>query len=206
MRVTHKLRILVDMDGITADFNQALLAAYNKESGENITEFTSWDFADIKHPELVNEIFRRPGFFRNLVPIAGAIEGLRKLVSEGHEVVVVSSPVTPISASEKIEWVAEHLPFLPSKNLWLGHNKHHIKGDVLIDDGLHNAAAYRANWPYALIMTIAYPYNEDHAANYDRRYPGYGNPHAGKGTDWIWDRMVAAIEAYASIMARTETI
>jgi 5'-nucleotidase len=171
------LRILVDLDGIVADFFGLLFREYEWETGESIdiSQILSWDMAQyVQHPETLNRIFFRPGFFTRLKPIPGALESLRALAGEGHELVIVSSPCTPHSAAEKVDWCKTHLPFLDQKNVWIGHKKHHVRGDVLIDDGPHNAVAYRSEHPEALLVSIAYPYNE--GAPYNLRVHGHEDP------------------------------
>lgn len=172
-----KLRILVDLDGIVADFFKLLFREYERETGESVdvSQILSWDMAKfVQHPDTLNQIFSRQGFFTRLDPIPGAVEAVKELHAGGHEVVIVSSPCTHHSAAEKLEWCARHLPFLDQKNVWIGHKKHHVRGDVLIDDGPHNISAYRAEHPGALLLGISYPYNLD--APYDLRASGHDSP------------------------------
>jgi hypothetical protein len=91
-----------------------------------------------------------------------------------------------------------------------------ILGDVLVDDALHNATAYRADHD-ALIVTIAYPYNEFilpdplkdpfvtkvvsgpvHRDPYSFRFDGWENPKRA------WMKIYAAIFNEACTRAQAE--
>lgn len=167
------MRVLCDSDSVIADFFPPLFREYARRTGEIVTvdQIKTWDMGKhVSQPDVLYGIFMEPGFFRNLQPMPGAVEALRAWVDAGIEVVVATSPCTAHSAAEKIEWCVEHVPFIDPKglhgrikvprNLWIGHDKHHIVADVMVDDGPHNALAYRKAHPDAFIATIAYPYNE----------------------------------------------
>ena len=96
----------------------------------------------------------QPGFFRDLEPIAGAIEGVRALLERGHEVVIVTAARR--GHRDKLEWVAEHLPFLPRDNIVFTHRKELVRGELLFDDAPHNLEGVR---PYGTPVAMAYRYN-----------------------------------------------
>jgi 5'-nucleotidase len=182
----RKLRILVDMDSILADFLGGLVDSIEAHLGyrmdpNNIKEF--YRMQDALPPEVLKQMkeagktiedyFFLPGFFRGLKVIPGAKDAIRAFLDEGHEVVVVTAPSSPTSTQEKLEWMREHFPEIPAKNICVFPQKHMIKGDVLIDDAAHNASAYIAEWPKAHTLTLAYAYNEKgKRTNYNGRYDG----------------------------------
>jgi 5'-nucleotidase len=191
--MTKKLRILVDLDGIVADFFGPLWVEYERLTGEKIStsQILCWDMSKyVSHPEVLKSIYFRHGYFTTLPTLPGAVNALGELADDGHELVIVSSPCTPHSAAEKLEWCKKHLPFLDQKNVWIGHNKHHVRGDILIDDGPHNISAYRREHPEAFLTGIAHPYNE--GASYDLRADCHEKPADA------WDQMLAAIRAMAT--------
>ena len=67
-----------------------------------------------------------------------AAEALRRFMDAGHEVIIVTA--TPFdSAPEKISgWLFSHFPFLKWDQVIITGKKQLIRGDVLIDDGVHN--------------------------------------------------------------------
>jgi 5'-nucleotidase len=157
------MRIILDMDSILADIETPWLAECNRRFGDNLTvaDITTWDLHKLsKGGKKVYDILGEEGFFRRLEPIPGALVAA-ELLAGSHDVHVVTACEFPFAAKEKVEWFHEHLPFLGKRRLWIGHEKHMLKADVIVDDGPHNAVAYRAAHPDALIMTIGYGYNKD---------------------------------------------
>lgn len=76
------------------------------------------------------------GFFLNLEVMPGAREAVRQLwKSDKFDIHILSKPVadSPISYTEKSEWIAKHFPYLLHK-ITLTQDKSLFKGDYLIDD------------------------------------------------------------------------
>lgn len=155
--------ILCDLDSIVADLLGAWLPAYNAKHGRAMTiaDVTEWDIHKCAPDgHRVYDVLHGAGMFRRLAPLAGAVEGVRALCAAGHEVVILTaSAKQPQTAADKLEWVREHLPWLSRKDVLIGHRKHLVRGDVLIDDSPENLADYAAAWPRAKLITIDYPYN-----------------------------------------------
>lgn len=116
------MRIFVDQDGVLADFD-----GHMRRSG-----LTS------------DEIKRLPGAYLAMAPIPGAIEGVKRLISKGHDVWVATKPPTaiPHAYADKVAWILKHLPELKRK-IVLTHDKSLLRGDLLIDDRPHRARAFR---------------------------------------------------------------
>ena len=169
--------VLVDLDAIVFDFFTPLLNTYNQQTNENVelSQINQWDMTKcVKNGILINSIFKQPGFFRNLKPLPGAVKSL-EWINSVFDTVIVSYAVTPHSAQEKLEACEEWLPFIPRDNIIIGYRKELVKGDVLIDDGIHNALKYRQAFPKSQILSIAYPYNKPDPANnpFDLRSENY---------------------------------
>lgn len=75
------------------------------------------------------------GFFTNLDPIEGAIEGVNKL-RETNDVYILTRPSTlnPLCYTEKRIWIEKHFDLDFCENLILCCHKGLLKGDILIDD------------------------------------------------------------------------
>ncbi len=159
----RKLKILCDMDGIITDLIKKWIAYYNDDYGEKLTteDIRHWRMsANVKIGNKIHDYLYVDGFFRDLEPLPGAINALSEMKKMGHEVYIVTAPSWPgTSAQDKISWVREHMPFIKKRDIFLGHNKHMIKGDVFIDDSPENLKEYRQAWPESSIFTIAYPYS-----------------------------------------------
>lgn len=155
------MRIILDMDSILADLMTDWLGIYNKLHDDDLTldRIMSWDtHLYAKAGKAVYEVLKTPGLYKNLKPLPGAVEATRTL-AERHDVLVVTAAVEPVNFSEKAEWFNEYLPFLSKHQFMIGHKKYRIEADALVDDGPHNAEAYRVAHPGAKILTIGYNYN-----------------------------------------------
>ncbi len=141
------MTIFVDMDEVIADTYGAHIAWYNRHFGANLTREQClggevWQQVPEHRSHLWSHYFQ-PGFFRTLDPIAGSVEVMRELAAK-HEVFVASAAMQfPNSLVEKHEWLDEHMPFIHWRNRILLGDKHILRGDVLIDDRLHNLETFK---------------------------------------------------------------
>lgn len=174
------MKILVDMDGVIADLLPRWLELINKvespasRAGDyKIADITSWNTHEcVNLPADVCYGMLTPELFASLDPLPGAIETLQAWRRCGHEVRICTAPSAhPGSGGAKVEWVRKHLGWT-EKDMFLCHSKDWIKADMLIDDGPHNLASYRAMWGrHPLIVKVMYPYNRlietDRTVGYD---------------------------------------
>jgi 5'(3')-deoxyribonucleotidase len=160
------MRILIDMDMIIVGLLQPWIEEYNLGRVPlqqlKMEDIYLWDIHKCTHDqdEEIYDIIGRPGWFRNLLPLKGALAAIEKL-QLNNECFIVSTPSSPDSYKDKIEWLGQHMPSFTKKNIILTGAKHLINGDVLIDDSPANAEAYRKAWPKSKILTIKYPYNKE---------------------------------------------
>jgi len=160
------MRILIDLDSTVADIQTPWLRLHNEATGDGLEleDITSWDtHLHCRSGAKVYEVIERPGFYSSLQPLPGAVEAVRKLWSM-HDVLIVTATPTAHGAAEKIEWVQRHLPFLTKRQVIVGHEKHLIRADALIDDSPPNARLFRRDNPGALVAGIAFPYNASEPA------------------------------------------
>jgi len=150
-------RLLIDMDGVLCDLVKKWFTVYNEEHRDTLVpdQMEQWGpHLYAKKGKLIYRYLSKPGFFLDLEPIAGAIEGVRQLLDWGHEVVVVTA--ARHGHRDKLDWVDKHLPFLGYRHVVFAHRKELVRGDVLFDDAPHNLAAFA---PYGLPVAMAYKYN-----------------------------------------------
>lgn len=161
-------RILLDADGVIADFLTEALRVINKKSKrkgkERFTEqhVTQWDICkSVGMPEMWAEIHkaaRKPGFCKKISPYPHAKQGVN-LLKEMGEVFVVTSPLsTPYWTHERGEWLKEHFE-IEKPNVVHTEAKHIIVGDVLIDDKFENIESWVNHHEYGLGLLWDAPYN-----------------------------------------------
>lgn len=138
-----RMVILIDMDDTIEQLLKAWLRAVNERYGYSVRyeDVTSWDLS-APFPGLTREqvyaIPDEPGFWGTVEPIEGAPEAILRLMNEGHEVYIVTA-TTYLSVAEKMEdLLFRWFPFIKWEQVILTSRKQLIKGDVLIDDGIHN--------------------------------------------------------------------
>jgi len=137
------MRILVDMDGVIADFDAEFLQRWRDRHPDKfcvpVEQRTTFYVKD-EYPEelkpLVAEILLESSFFRHMLPVPGAKEALEEMRASGLEVFICTSPLTTYRncVSEKYEWVEEYLGPAWVKQMVLTKDKTIIKADFLIDD------------------------------------------------------------------------
>lgn len=156
-----KFVILIDMDDTIENLVQAWIATLNQKFGTNVEfdDITSWDiskffptipFSEVYAPLKDNE------FWKTIKPKQDAITYIEKLIRDGHQCYILTT--TPYcTINEKMESLLfKHFPYLSWDNVIIAANKQMIRGDYLIDDGVHNLldGEYKK-----ILMTM--PHNRD---------------------------------------------
>lgn len=138
-----KLTILVDMDDTIEELGDAWISYLNDKYGADVAResVTDWDISKF-YPNLtrnqVYEPLKNEDLWRNVKPKDGAVEYLKKLIIDGHDIYILTASHYK-SIQHKIGLVfLKYFSFIPWRNVIIACNKQMIKGDVLIDDGVHN--------------------------------------------------------------------
>ncbi len=158
------MTILVDMDDTIEQLLQAWVEGVNREYRCNVKyeDVAEWDVS-AAFPGLTREqvyaIPMRQGFWKTVKPFPGAADALRRLVDAGHELLIVTATQFE-SVPEKINgFLFEHFPFLRPDQVIITSKKQRIRGDILIDDGVHNLEG----GDYIKILMTA-PHNQNYNA------------------------------------------
>ncbi len=147
------MRLIIDMDEVLVDFLGPLLDKYNKRYDKEMVldDIKSWDLPQ----EMIN-IFLEDDFFLTLPPLSGAIDGIRELKQNGHDIIIATSPSErPGIAREKMIWMKVWLPEFVH-DLHIVERKDRLIGDLLIDDSPKHLNNFKGK-----TMCMARRYNED---------------------------------------------
>jgi 5'-nucleotidase len=159
--------ILLDQDGVLADFEQGFHDAWVAQERPCPAilpiQRRSFYLRDDYPPhvnDLVQQIYTSPGFFRNLAPHAGALHGVKDMLSAGHDVRICTSPLSQYRncVTEKYEWVEQHLGFDFVARMMVTKDKTLMHGDVLIDDRPEVVGSRTPTWQH---WVMDQPYNRN---------------------------------------------
>ncbi len=147
--------ILVDQDGVLADFDKYFISKWSEVYPDitlpNISDRKTFYIDEAVPQELqdmVKVLPRQQGFFENLPPIDGAIDGINKLKSLGHEIFICTSPLWYYQhcVKEKYMWIEKHLGIEWVQHAILTRDKTVVRGDFLIDDKPEIKGAHAPTW------------------------------------------------------------
>ena len=137
------MTILVDMDDTIEQLLDAWIRRTNEKYGRDVAyeDIRSWDVSEA-YPGLTREqvyaIPMEPGFWKTVKPVPGAAEALQRLMAAGHEVYIVTATLQDNVPEKMDDLLFRYFPFLSWNQVIITHRKQLIRGDVLIDDGVHN--------------------------------------------------------------------
>ena len=146
-----KPTLIIDMDGVTCHFVPKVCREHNKSTGDKLQpkDITAWD---MKLFGIKNDTWQKPGFFRDLEPIAGAIETLYKLRHDYRLTIATDCMGVDFVQDDKKAWLEEHLPFVD--DVYFLSDKSVVPGDLLFDDAQHHLESFPG-----LTVKMITPYN-----------------------------------------------
>ena len=145
------MRIVLDQDEVLAQFVVKVLDRWNNENGTSFTrdQVNMWHLGATlgvsrsgeSTESWLNRLMAEPGFFSDLKPVDGALDGINKLLDDhNHDIVIATSISDGIKNAYdgKTEWIKKNIPGFKMQNFMTISRKGLIDGDMLIDDGVHN--------------------------------------------------------------------
>lgn len=162
----HKPRVLLDVDGVLADFLTPSFAILNAITGlkHKPEDLREWDLFSL-YPRTAESAFydecNAPGLCAGLPIIPGAQAFVASLL-QFADVYVVTSPMNHNRtwAWEREQWLQKHFD-IPAKKVVHTSAKYLCLGDVLIDDKPSNIEAWeRAHGPKGIGLLWDAPYNQ----------------------------------------------
>lgn len=162
------MRILLDIDGVCADFITPCLAAITVHTGKQFdpTAIDDWDIMKALHiaADDAAAIYRSmqvPGLCRSMPVYPGAVEGVQRLRAHGDVWAVTAPFGGPHWMHERDQWLVEELGFRKADILHVRSDaKHAIKGDVLVEDKTSTLVRWQAHHPTGRGVLFQRRYNE----------------------------------------------
>lgn len=156
-----KLTIFVDMDDTLELLLKAWLKRVNEIYGRSVCceDVREWDltkaYPGLSWEQVYGTTFDKD-FWKSVEPMPGAVEGLKALMDQGHEVYVATASLMENIPQKFTDVLFRYFPYLCWDQVIVTSKKQLLKGDVLIDDGVHNLLG----GDYAKLLMDA-PYNRD---------------------------------------------
>jgi 5'(3')-deoxyribonucleotidase len=161
---SSRRRVGLDVDGVLADLITPCLKVASEMTGKEITadHMKSWDFDHLVPPEMLEPFWERigkPGLCGSLVPLDGAVDGVRAL-SEVADVYVVTSYLRGAVqwVHERDGWLLEHFG-IPHARMVYTKAKYTFHGYMLVDDKPDNVSEWTNEHPTGVPVLWSQPYN-----------------------------------------------
>lgn len=156
--------VLLDVDGVLADFVTPVLAEINARTGGEYTyeEINGWDIyaalnVDPTVGRLVDNVIQQPGFCAGLREYPGVAKFL-ELLRERADVIAVTAPF------EGAHWIGERLTWLADRgfskrDIVFTNRKELVRGDYLIDDKASTVGTWEDVHPLGRGILYNRPWN-----------------------------------------------
>lgn len=156
--------VLFDMDGVMANwqkmFDELLVQDYPHITPipfNKITSFKTQSFYAPEHKDDIQEMLKTEGFYRDLDAYEGVVEVIHTL-NKYVDVFLCTAPYVShkTCASEKMEWVENHLGKEWKERMVITSDKTLVNGVILIDDKPNISGVMKPSWEHIVFDA---PYN-----------------------------------------------
>lgn len=133
----------IDFDDVINNMLEAWIDELNKKHGTSVKleDMADWELAR-QYPTLSESEFFEPidtpEFWETVTIKPEASEIVKRLITEGHEIYIITSSYYKTLPYKFAKCLFEHFPYLTKENIIITYNKSLIKVDLLLDDGEHN--------------------------------------------------------------------
>lgn len=149
--------VLVDMDGVLADFDGATedylrLNHPEVSLARRQNFYFRDDYPDPEVQAIINELHASRYFFEKLPPMRGAALGWQRLQALGYEPRICTSPLhtNEWCEAEKLNWVERYLGRTAAQSAIVTSHKETCEGVALIDDRPEIKHADQATWQHVV--------------------------------------------------------
>lgn len=164
----RRRRLLIDIDGVLANFVRAYLDIVHERLGYMTAEsdINKWDVGDalrLVPPEraLVHQDLLAPGFAAHMPEYPDACASVEGLMADGFDVWFVTSPLheSHTWVFDRQRWIERRFGVDMCKKTISVHHKHAIEGDVFVDDKNSNVWDWALEHPNGVGVVYQQPWN-----------------------------------------------
>ena len=151
----------IDFDGTINNMLDTWIEWLNQRYGTKVKfeDIVDWELAKVFPMLSKEDLFAplsQPEYWRAVTMKSDAVEIIKKLLDEGHEIYVVTSSHYRNLPAKIDNCLLLHLPFLKKENIIITYNKAIINCDVLLDDAVHNLINFKG-----IKVLFDAPYNKN---------------------------------------------
>lgn len=132
------MRILIDMDGVIADWEGSVSKLFGIEPDWSNNQTNIVEALKITKSQLWNKINSTPNFWEDISPLPWKNELINLSLTITQDVYICTSPgiADPLAVAGKARWINKHLPHKFRKDFVFTAHKHLLanKDTILIDD------------------------------------------------------------------------
>ena len=163
----RKITLLIDQDDVLAEYISGVTEAYNAKYGTNkkASDCITWNLYNIFGEE-VDTVMHEPELFRHLKPVVHALEVFERLYKSNLFEMYIVTAAQSCSVEAKHQWLKEFMPYFPHERVIICRKKNMIRGDFLLDDGMHNIEDFSTTGGTPIIFER--PHNVDCGEHYYR--------------------------------------
>ena len=138
-----EITILVDIDDTIEDLIGAWCAWLNSHYSTDVLpdQITQWDmhmaFPTLSHNQIYAPLDRLD-FWQTVKPRKDAMKYLKKLYDWGYDIYLCTSTSYKNVAIKYEKIVQKYFPYIDWEHIIVAGDKTMIKGDIMVDDGIHN--------------------------------------------------------------------
>lgn len=166
--MNHRKRILLDVDGVLADFHTAARTLMLRLFGKEIPmeDFRTWDVTSVLPTQEMKDACNRgiaePGFAASLDPFPEAQAAVKMMRADPDvEPLFVTTPhrFSKTWMHERTEWLRHHFD-ASHDEIFHCFRKYAVAGHLILDDKASNVASWQLHHPgHGLLWDT--PYNRD---------------------------------------------
>ena len=131
------------MDDTLENLCETWVEFLNETHGTTVhkDDIHDWDmskaFPTIENQQVYDPLFNE-NMWKRVTPLPGAVEYLKRLIDDGHKVVIVTASHQNTVAMKLNHVLFRCFPSLTTSDVIITSQKQLVRGDVLVDDAPHN--------------------------------------------------------------------